>query len=935
MKHFIKTTFYVVVAIFAFYGCSSDKGERLSVNYQKYTLENGLDVVLHEDHSDPIVGVAIQFHVGSGREKMGKTGFAHFFEHTLFQRSENLPRNAFFQKISSMGGNFNGGTWQDGTIYYETVPRDALEKVLWMESDRMGFFINTVTQAGLDREVDIILNEIRQTADNTAYGQLEAIFAKEMYPAGHPYSWTVGGEMDDIRSATIEDVKDFYNTYYIPQNATIAIAGDFDMEQTKAMVEKYFGEIKKGNDIERPKVRPAELDEVKKVYYEDPFAPLPYLKISYPSVNMLNSDEAPLSMLAELLGGSKDSPLYKTVVEANLAPNVWISDGAQEVSGTFDINIQTYDGVSLNDLQDAINKAFEMFEEDGVNSDQMKMAKAMKEKNSYSMLSSVNGKAMSFAMSNEFNGKPDGFIDDLEAFKAVSSRDVMRVYNKYIKGKNCLAISIVPEGKKELALSDSRKADVYVENVEDESSKKTKSAAGAIVDDDYPRTPSKLNRSVEPPYLANTPALTLPVLWSGELSNGMKLSGITHREIPLVTFDIVLKGGLLLDRDEKPGVSYLNAALMNEGTKLRTAEEIEKALNLLGASVRVYSDGNKMGISGDCLSKNFSEVMKIVEEIITSPLFDEEALEREKNKVIAKIQQDAKDPNSIASAALNKLLFGEESVISKRPYGTMESVKSINIYDVQAFYTNKFSPRIASFNITGNITKIECEAALQSLAGNWHGIEVKVPQPNQIAADNGGKIFFVDYPGAKQSVIMVGGAGLPYSDPNYYSLDVLNYKLGSGSNGELFNVLRLQRGYTYGAYSDFSSSNGYGVFRAASSVQANVTDVSVNLFKEILSHFGKSYTQEMLSDTKDAMIRAKAFSFETQRGLLRMLDNIYVYNLPSDYVKREEVVIKSINLEQIMGLALKYLDTDDLTFVVVGDAKTQFNKIKGAIKVHN
>src|SRR5574344_1942548 len=269
MKHFIKTTFYVVVAIFAFYGCSSDKGERLSVNYQKYTLENGLDVVLHEDHSDTIVWVAIQFHVGSGREKMGKTGFAHFFEHTLFQRSENLPRNAFFQKISSMGGNFNGGTWQDGTIYYETVPRDALEKVLWMESDRMGFFINTVTQAGLDREVDIILNEIRQTADNTAYGQLEAIFAKEMYPAGHPYSWTVGGEMDDIRSATIEDVKDFYNTYYIPQNATIAIAGDFDMEQTKAMDEKYFGEIKKGNDIERPLVRPAELDEIKKVYYED------------------------------------------------------------------------------------------------------------------------------------------------------------------------------------------------------------------------------------------------------------------------------------------------------------------------------------------------------------------------------------------------------------------------------------------------------------------------------------------------------------------------------------------------------------------------------------------------------------------------------------------------------------------------------------------
>ena len=739
--------------------------------------------------------------------------------------------------------------------------------------------------------------------------------------------------MDDIRSATIEDVKDFYNTYYIPQNATIAIAGDFEMEPTIALVKKYFEEIKPGKDIAKPEVRPAVLEEVKKVYYEDPFAPLPFLQISFPSVDMLDKDEAPLSMLAELLGGSKDSPLYETIVEANLAPNVRVGDNAQEVAGTFDINIRAFDNVSLDDVYTAVEKAFEMFENEGVDIDQMRMAKAMKERNSYNMLSSVNGKAMNLAMSNEFNGKPNAFIDDLEAFKRVNENDVMRVYNKYIKGHNYLAISIVPKGKKDLILSESVEAEVEVENVEDKSSQQTKSKAGAIVDDDYQRTPSKIDRSIEPPYMANTPALTLPSVWGKDLANGMKLSGITHNEIPLVTFNLVLKGGLLLDSEEKPGVAYLNAALMNEGTTKHSAEEIEKNLNLLGASVRVYSDGNTMGVSGNCLSKNFSKVMEIVDEIITCPLFDEEALEREKNKVMARIQQDSKNPNEIAASTLDKLLFGENSVIAKKPYGTVNSVSGIDINDIKSFYSTKFSPRLASFDVTGAVSMFECEKALQPLVEKWQGEDVLVMQPAPEIANNKGKLFFVDYPGAKQSVIRIGGKGLPYSDPNYYALNILNFKLGSGSNGELFNVLRLQRGYTYGAYSSFASYNDYGTFVASSSVQSTVTVESVGLFKEILSNYGKTYSQEMLDQTKDAMIRSKAFAFETQRGLLRMLDNIYIYNLPSDYVKREEVVIKSVNLEQIMGLAVKYLDTDALTFVVVGDANTQFKKLKGAVKV--
>lgn len=933
MKRTIKLLAVLLITAPILFSCQNKK-DTLKVDYQTVTLDNGLTVVLNQDHSDPIVAVAIQYHAGSGREKVGKTGFAHFFEHMLFQRSENLPRNAFFQKIADMGGDFNGGTWQDGTIYYETVPRDAIEKVLWMESDRMGYFINTVSQAGLDREVDIILNEKRQTADNTAYGQMEAIYAKEMYPKGHPYSWAIIGDMDDIRSATIDDVKEFYATYYIPRNATIAISGDFDATQVIELVKKYFGEIPSGTAIDDPVIQPAKLDRTKKVVYEDPFAPLPMIQISYPAVDMCSNDDAPLSMLAYLLAGTKDSPMYKTIVEANLAPDVRAGSNSSEVAGTFDITISAYDGISLDTIYAAIQKAYGMFETAGVDQMQMQMSKAMKEKSSYNQLSSVMGKAMSLAMSNEFQGKPDAFVDDLAKYKAITAEDVMRVYNQYIKGHDYLAISMVPKGKAELALSGSTVAEVAVENVEDASSQQTKSKAGAIVDDDYPRTPSSFDRSVEPAYLSNTPATTIPTIWGKTLSNGMQLSGITHNEIPVITFDIVMKGGLLLDPADKPGVSYLNAALMNEGTKLHSTEEMEQMLNLLGASVHVYSSANTMGISGNCLSRNFTEVMKIVEEIITEPLFDEDALEMERNKAMARIQQDAKRPAVLANNAIKKLLFGDNSVLAKSYYGNEESLKNINIDDIKAFYTNKFSPKLASFNIAGAITEAECEKALTSLLSNWIGyskVTVNNPLPEPTAKK--GVTYFIDYPGAKQSVIMAGGKGLPYSDPKYYSLDVLNYKLGSGSNGELFNVLRLQRGYTYGAYSGFVPKNGYGTFAANSSVQATVTKESLDIFKEIFKHYGKNYTQEMLDETKNAIIRSNAFAFETQWSLVGMLDNIYTYNLPKDYVKVEESVVNNMTLDDVKKLADEFLNDDELTYVIVGDAKTQFKKIKGAVKM--
>ena len=376
-------------------GMSSCKnGDAASLKYEKYKLDNGLEVVLHEDKSDPVVSVAIQYHVGSNREKPGKTGFAHFFEHMLFQRSENLPRNAFFQKIDAMGGSFNGGTSNDGTVYFETVPRDALEKVLWMESDRMGYFINTVTEGGLKREIDVVSNEKRQ-GENVPYGLAFDLVFKNLFPEGHPYSWTVIGEIPDLRSATVEDVKEFYNKYYTTSNATLVVAGDFDVAKTKELIQKYFGEIPARPKPEAPVVQNVTLDSTKRISYEDAFCNAPMIVMTYPAVEAYNEDGYALDFLCNLLAGDKKSPMYKVLVEERkLVPSVDMFNYQLEIAGLALLNATTFPGVNLNDVYAGIEEAYARFEKEGVDPKDLERYKNIEETRTYNRLVSTNGKAI-------------------------------------------------------------------------------------------------------------------------------------------------------------------------------------------------------------------------------------------------------------------------------------------------------------------------------------------------------------------------------------------------------------------------------------------------------------------------------------------------------------------------------------------------------------
>ena len=924
MHKFFK--FLLIIALAPIVMACPTQKDKVELKYEQYTLDNGLKVVLHQDLSDPLVAIAIQYHVGSGREKPGKTGFAHFFEHMLFQRSENLPRNAFFQKIAKLGGEFNGSTNSDGTNYYESVPRDAMEKILWMESDRMGFFINTVTQGGLEREIDVVSNEKRQNYDSQPYGYSSIIMSKEMFPAGHPYSWTTIGEIADLKSATLDDVKDFYRTYYVPNNATLVLAGDFDIAQAKELIQKYFGEIKKGGDVEKPKVQPLVFETTKKMVYEDAFAKLPQITLSYPTVEQYNSDSYAIQYFTSLFANGKKAPLYKIIVEEKkLAPSVGAYNMSREVAGYTQINVRAFEGVNLNEVYTATEEAFARFEKDGVDEQELQKLKVMQEVGLYNRLSGVQGKALLMARDNEFGGSPGESFKELAKYQAVTKKDVMRVYEKYFKGRPYFALSIVPKGKPELALAESAIATVAVENVAEQT---MKSKGGKVVDDEYVRTPSAIDRSVEPEFLPNAPSITVPQIWTSKLANGMSVYGITQNELPLVQANIGMKGGMLLDPKNKNGVAYITAALMNEGTALKTPEELESAMGLLGARIRFYSDVEGMGVSISGLSKNFKEVIALTEEMMLQPRFDSAALARIKTQIKSMIRQNSVDPGSIAMAVTGRLLYGSEATLALDAYGSAQSIDSITMDDVKAFYTANYSPSIASFTIAGAVDQKETEKTVASLVEKWKAKDVIVPEPKAGVAAKRGTIYFVDYPNAPQSMIVVSKTSVPYNSPDFYPIVIANYRLGQGSQGILFDVLRLQKGFTYGAYSSVRAGEYLNAFMASSSVQGSATKESVQIFHDLIGNYSESINEDQLASTKNSMLRAKASSFETLGALVSMLDNIARYNLPFDYVKQQEETIKTMTLEQAKEIIKKNLNVNEMVFVVVGDAKSQLKPLE-------
>ncbi|MFT5712425.1 MAG: zinc protease, partial [Glaciecola sp.] len=487
------------------------------IKYEKYELANGLTIVLHEDQSDPLVEVNITYHVGSAREELGRSGFAHFFEHMMFQGSENVADDEHFKIVTEAGGTMNGSTNTDFTNYYQTVPINQLEKVLWLEADRMGFLLDAVTQEKFEIQRETVKNERGQRIDSQPYGLLSERTGEALYPAGHPYSWSTIGYVEDLDRANVNDLKTFFQKWYGPNNAVLTIGGAIDKKQTKAWIEKYFSAIPRGPEVKKADKAVAILTETRFITLEDKVH-LPLLQITIPTVYAQHPDEAALDVLANILGGGKTSLLYKNMVQNGLALQAFAGHPCREIACEFQllalVNPEKVQG--LQKMKTIIDETLAEFEQRGVQDDDLQRTKASIESGTIFGLQSVAGKVSRLAYGETFNNEPDGIQADIERYNAVTKDDVMRVYKKYVKNQPAVVLSVVPEGQAQLAVAEQNFV-LPTRQFETETVKADDIKQAEIKDN--------FDRSVQPTAGPN-PIVSIPDYWEHSLSNGIKILGV-------------------------------------------------------------------------------------------------------------------------------------------------------------------------------------------------------------------------------------------------------------------------------------------------------------------------------------------------------------------------------------------------------------------------
>ena len=893
--------------------------------YEEFTLDNGLTVLFHVDRSDPVVAVSLTAHVGSAREKPGRTGFAHLFEHLLFLESENLGPGGLDRLSARIGGSgANGSTSRDRTNYLQTVPNNALEKMLWAEADKLGWFINTVTEPVLEKEKQVVKNEKRQGVDNRPYGHTFYVLHKALYPESHPYNWQVIGSLADLQAATLEDVKEFYRAWYTPNNVTLVVAGDFDTAEAKAWVERYFAEIPRGPEIEPLTPQAGAVKETLRLVHEDNFAQLPQLTITWPTVEQYHPDSYPLAVLSELLTDGKEAPLNEVLIdEAKVAASVGTFIYDSELAGEMLLQVSAFSGTDLDAVDAALADGFARFESEPITDEALQRIKTRQEVDFYGGLNSVLGKGAQLAQYSIFAGDA-GYIDeDLERLQAVTAEDVRRVYETYIKDQPHVAASFVPKGAPELALEGSTTAEVVIEPIVQGAEDAVDPTANA----EYERTPSLIDRSVEPPYGA-TPALATPDVWEAVTENGIKVYGIADSELPLVRFSMVMEGGHLLDTPETAGTANLLAEILTKGTANKTPAELDQALALLGAEISVDVTSESFQINGETLARNFGATLALVEEALMEPRWDEAEFDLAVSRTRDAIQAASAQPNSIAVRAFNWVTYGEENMRAMSVLGSESNLETIGLDQLKAWKAANLSPDLTSLRVVGDVSDSDVMTALAGLAERWKPVEVALPEVTMPAAPETSQVYFYDVPGSSQSVFRFGYPALKRTDEDYNLAGVMNYRLGGGGfASRLTQELREGKGYTYGIRSGFSGTDQVGTFAVTSGIRSNVTLEAASLVRDIMSAYGETFTQSDLEVTQSFFTKSQARRFESLGAKLNVLSDIADYDLTYDYVAKQVEAVEAMTVEQAQALAGAYIRPDAMNYVIVGDAETQLPRL--------
>lgn len=890
------------------------QGNELVIPYEKYVLPNGLTVIIHEDHSDPVVHVDVTYHVGSAREEIGKSGFAHFFEHMMFQGSDNVADEQHFKIVTEAGGTLNGTTNTDRTNYFETVPSNQLEKMLWLEADRMGFLLDAVTQKKFEIQRETVKNERGQRVDNSPYGLLGEVMSKNMYPYGHPYSWMTIGYIEDLNRVDVNDLKNFFLRWYGPNNATLTIGGDVVPKDVLKLVEKYFGGIPRGPKVENMKPMVPVIPSHRFVSYVDNYARLPMLVESFPTVPNYHEDQAALACLAQILGQGNNSVLYQQLVKKQLALNAGAFSSLQELSGAFIFQIIPYPGKSLANMYYLLNNALDSFEARGVTDDDIAKFKGGYESQLINSLQSVSGKVSQLAAFQTFTGNPNMIGKLLKNYQAVTKEDVMRVYKKYIKLKHPVVVSVLTKGSDESTL-------VAANNY-------TIDTTGYIRPNygyeglKYVKAKDKFDRSKMPANGPN-PVVKVPAFWRKDLDGGIKVIGTENTELPTVTLAIRIPGGHLLEAKDlsKAGLASFFTDMMNDDTKNYTAEEMSRELQKLGSSISVFSGDENITFQVQTQKKNLDATLTLLQERMFNPKFTQQAFDRFKKQNLESFRVAKSQPSSVANTVFAKVNYGENHILGISGDGNEETINNITLADIQSYYDNNMTSQGTKVIVVGDIKEEEVLPKL-SFLNKLPNKKIEIPAITPAPAVEKTKIFLVDVPKAAQTEFRVGYVtGLKYdATGEYFKAGLMNYNLGGAFNSRLNLNLREDKGWTYGAFSGFSAGKQTGDFEFSAGIRADATDSAlIEIMRELKEFSENGLTEEELTFMKSAIGQRDALRYETGFQKANFIGNILENDLPADYVDQQSKIVSNMTKAELDALAKKWLNPGKMNVLVVGD----------------
>ena len=861
------------------------------IEFEKYTLPNGLEVILHVDRKLPIVNVNQWFHVGSKNEHAGRTGFAHLFEHMMFQGSKNT--GDYFVAAEQAGANLqeggvNGTTNTDRTNYFATVPSGNLEKILWLESDRLATLADALTKEKLDNQRDVVKNERRQGLENTPYGRWLKLTVENLHPAGHPYSWTVIGSHEDLTAASPDDVKDFFRTFYTPNNLSLVIAGDFDPAEAKRLVEKYFGGIPAGPPLDRPTRWIPTLSGEKIVEATDR-VPQDRVYMTWPAPELFGDGDAELDLVSLVLTDGLASRLSKVLVyDKQLCSSVTSFNNNQEISGFFTVIATARPGASLSEVEKIVTEEIARLAKNGPTLAELDRAKAKQEfafVTGLERIGGFGGKADVLNQYNTFFGDPGRYAADVDRHRRVSPADLRAAADRWLNTRNRLLVRFHPE----------------------KSGRASETA---------------LDRSKSPDYGSDRP-FTAPEVQSARLSNGLEVFVVERRDLPKVAVTLTTRAGSASAPAGKDGVAYLTARIAKLGTKTRKALQIEDALGNLGTDLDATATREDARLNVEVLKRHLAPALDILADVARNASFPAEEVEREKKRHLDALSQQAKNANAVAGRVRAMLAFGADHPYGRPVQGLPSTVAGLTRDDLEGFYAARWKPGSSALIFSGDVTLAEARALAEKALGDWSGgaaAAAVIPPPSP--APTSGRIYLVDRQDAAQTVVTQFLPAPARKTEDYAALRLADSVWGGGGFGTRLNLnLRQDKGYSYGVFSNLALFEGGGYWYAGGGVQTNKTKESIVEFdKELKGLAGaRPITEEEFAGARSKRVRGYAQAFEALARINGQIADLWAERLPMTELQHEYDEAAKTTLAQASAAAQKYAKTDRAGLLLVGD----------------